>query len=397
MIDVQPNHEQSIVMIDEEDAWASYENFRKSLEPFISNGQMNLPEDLLKQQVYLDIGCFPFWGVRTAPLIASCVQGDIEATKFLLFTGISPNDYEPNVYLDTAERPTTPLQAAARFGHVEIAKPLLERGADINPPENEHGITPCPLPLAALEGQIDMIKFLLSRGADINGSARRNRAALHSAAYFGHVEVVKLLLKRGANVNLSAGDFATPLKAACAARFDNISVIAALLDGGADINDEGEARGIFGLRGSPLVRASSVGMTNAVKLLLERGVDVNQMSEYEACALHISADAGHLEAVEVLIEAGAEVNARIGTFVSPVTAASCGGYPDIVEYVIAKGANTPGCDGKYEGSSLNQVILNFAGQSLSGNTQKIIKLLLNAESGATLRDETGWTAFHEAS
>jgi hypothetical protein len=55
-----------------------------------------------------------------------------------------------------------------------------------------------------------------------------------------------LLLARGADTNGSAGDFATPLKTACAPRFDNTNVVTALLDAGADIDAEGEPQGIFG-------------------------------------------------------------------------------------------------------------------------------------------------------
>jgi ankyrin repeat protein len=74
----------------------------------------------------------------------------------------------------------------------------------------------------------------------------RHAAALHAAAYYGHGHLMPLLLAHGADTNGSAGDFATPLKTACAPRFDNTNVVTALLDAGADIDAEGEPQGIFG-------------------------------------------------------------------------------------------------------------------------------------------------------
>ena len=43
-----------------------------------------------------------------------------------------------------------------------------------------------------------MTKLLISKGATINAFDKRDRRAIHWAAYMGHVEVVKVLMEEGA-------------------------------------------------------------------------------------------------------------------------------------------------------------------------------------------------------
>ena len=46
-----------------------------------------------------------------------------------------------------------------------------------------------------------MLQLLLERGATINAFDKKDRRALHWAAYMGHVDVVRLLLKYDAELN----------------------------------------------------------------------------------------------------------------------------------------------------------------------------------------------------
>ena len=60
---------------------------------------------------------------------------------------------------------STPLIVAPRKGNVEIAKLLIERGANINKTDIT-GQT--PLHVACQNGREEMVKLLPERGADIN-------------------------------------------------------------------------------------------------------------------------------------------------------------------------------------------------------------------------------------
>ena len=46
-----------------------------------------------------------------------------------------------------------------------------------------------------------MVNLLIDKGATINAYDKKDRRAIHWAAYMGHVEVVKILMDHGAELN----------------------------------------------------------------------------------------------------------------------------------------------------------------------------------------------------
>jgi ankyrin repeat protein len=67
---------------------------------------------------------------------------------------------------------------AARYGHTETIKLLLEKGADVNR-ENRHGNT--ALLFAAYEGSTEMVKLLLEAGANVNATNGEDASVLSYA------------------------------------------------------------------------------------------------------------------------------------------------------------------------------------------------------------------------
>ena len=57
---------------------------------------------------------------------------------------------------------------------------------------------------------------------------------------------------------------------------------------------------------APLLTAASSGMTEAVRLLLDNGVDVNQGADFQNTALNLAASEGHSDTVRLLLERGAD-------------------------------------------------------------------------------------------
>ena len=47
---------------------------------------------------------------------------------------------------------------------------------------------------------LQMVKLLLEKGATINAFDKKDRRAIHWAAYMGHVDVVRLLVSFGAEL-----------------------------------------------------------------------------------------------------------------------------------------------------------------------------------------------------
>ncbi|XP_051994235.1 caskin-1-like isoform X2 [Xyrauchen texanus] len=187
------------------------------------NGNVELITLLLESQAVVDIKDLK--GMR--PLHYAAWQGKCEPMKMLLKSGSSVNSqsdegkiplhlssqhghYEGSEMLlqhqsnpclrDNAWK--TPLDLACEFGRVTVVQLLLSSNmcsAMLEPkPSDPNGIS--PLHLAAKNGHIEIIKFLIQAGIDINRQTKSG-TALHEAALCGKTEAVRLLLDSG----ISAG------------------------------------------------------------------------------------------------------------------------------------------------------------------------------------------------
>jgi ankyrin repeat protein len=87
----------------------------------------------------------------------------------------------------------TPLMLAAINNQLELAKVLIDRGADVNRP----GWT--PLHYAATRGHREMIRLLLEHDAYIDSESANGTTPLMLAAYSAPPLAVKLLLEEGAD------------------------------------------------------------------------------------------------------------------------------------------------------------------------------------------------------
>ncbi|QQS34353.1 MAG: ankyrin repeat domain-containing protein [Acidobacteriota bacterium] len=161
----------------------------------------------------------------TTPLGKAVADEDIDEVLALLNAGERPDDSEGDA------RGITPLFIAVGDGNLEIARALLDFGADVNfttgrgrtplmqidddaTPElvslllsykarvnvsDEDGDT--PLILAAGEVEDEVLKLLIKAGADVNASNKKGMTALMRAAWDEDVEHVRMLLAAGAEVN----------------------------------------------------------------------------------------------------------------------------------------------------------------------------------------------------
>lgn len=71
-----------------------------------------------------------------------------------------------------------------------------------------------PLHLAAWQNESEIARILIDKGADINARGDNNRAPLHYAAQHGSIDVAKILVDSGADLNLQdAGGFTSLISA----------------------------------------------------------------------------------------------------------------------------------------------------------------------------------------
>ena len=90
------------------------------------------------------------------------------------------------------------LCAASWRGEFDLVKEVIEaKVVDINVVDSD-GVS--ALRFAAQYGHYDITKYLLDKGANPNLRAKDQIDPLLSAVDYGHVEIVELLIGRGANV-----------------------------------------------------------------------------------------------------------------------------------------------------------------------------------------------------
>jgi ankyrin repeat protein len=145
--------------------------------------------------------------------------------------------------------------------------------------------------------------LLHHNGADVDVRSIYGRHPLHAAADSGNFEVVRILIDYDpASINVrETENGSTPLLWALeGGYFEDVSVVRLLLERGADINVQSHSGR------TPLHWASFNGALEFVHLLLEHGADVEAKDNDGETALQIAAGEGHDEVVELLQEHGAK-------------------------------------------------------------------------------------------
>jgi len=121
----------------------------------------------------------------------------------------------------------TPLALAAHFGHLEVMRQLIDRGADLNRVATHH-LAVTPLHAALFGRQVDAALLLIERGADVtrarggSGWKRAGWTALHYAAGMGFSTLVQPLLDRGADPTRADEEGKTPIDVAIDANHPDI-------------------------------------------------------------------------------------------------------------------------------------------------------------------------------
>jgi ankyrin repeat protein len=93
----------------------------------------------------------------------------------------------------------TCLRQAARYGHLDICRLLIDKGAHIEAKDSSGWTS---LHYAAEKGHLEIARLLCDRGADIEARSNSGRRLLHIAAMCGYISIVKELIEvRNAEIN----------------------------------------------------------------------------------------------------------------------------------------------------------------------------------------------------
>jgi len=119
----------------------------------------------------------------------------------------------------------TPLHFACFFGQEEIARLLIERGADVSGVAH-NPMKVMPLHSAAATRNLAIVRLLLEYGAPPNAPQQHGWTALHAAAQNGDKPMVELLMEHGAERTLRNDDGITA--ADLARKFSHGEIVALL-------------------------------------------------------------------------------------------------------------------------------------------------------------------------
>jgi ankyrin repeat protein len=152
------------------------------------------------------------------------------------------------------------------------------------------------------------------------------------ASAHGHEAVARLLIERGADVNAMRSDGATALM--LAAKSGDV-ITGLLLDRGARVNEVGT----FDC-GTALIQASMEGCETVARLLIERGADVDLVSDTGFTPLMGAIQNGHEQVARLLLDCGALLEkVRAGDGFTALAIAAVAGRPGLIKLLLERGAD----------------------------------------------------------
>lgn len=231
----------------------------------------------------------------------------------------------------------TALHWAVEDRNIEVARKLIEEGADVNLLDSSQRTT---LYQPAVNGDIEIIKILVTEQVNPNLEDLMNLTALYEAARNGHKEVVRLLMNNGADVKKNGALKLTPLHIAVA-NVDR-AMVGCIIKNDKNIDKNIEIVDVFGW--TPLYWAVTKNdisiLEDLLKCISEHGADVNlEDNLIGRSPLHIAATNGNVGAVELLIKYGANVNYKDAWGWTPFNCAATKGNRKVMYYLIAHGAS----------------------------------------------------------
>ena len=121
-----------------------------------------------------------------------------------------------------AEIPNVDINAAVLTGNLEAVRQHIEAGTDINAKDPMSGSS--PLITASTFGKVDIAKALIDGGADLSIRNNDGATALHTAAFFCEVEIVQLLIDAKADKTIK-NNYGATARESVMGPFDQIKPI----------------------------------------------------------------------------------------------------------------------------------------------------------------------------
>jgi ankyrin repeat protein len=254
---------------------------------------------------------------RSTALGNAVYRGNFNLAKFLIEKGADVN------LTNELRGARTPLRAALESRNVRLIELLLDNGAEVDAPNYAWGLCldiglysgnhwATPLQVAAAHGDVELARPLLLSGADVNAPSFE-MSALHWGVKSGSTEMIRLLLAHRANPNAPANNQYKSTAIQIAAERGDKDTIQILLAAGATISSSAD----LCLLRAQLCQAIRDGNIDRARAILQLGVDVNKSFSDRKTPISEAILSGDAEMVRLLVEAGADVNMPCRSHSSP--------------------------------------------------------------------------------
>ena len=281
----------------------------------------------------------------------------------------------------------TALICAARKGHSNIVRVLLDKGAETSI-ANSYGFT--ALHISSQHGHIEVVKILVEAGAPLEATTLVGSTPLHQAAENGHASVIKVLTEAGADVDGRRFGPRVPGKAFgetplhVAANKGYVSATRELLVANANALST-VANSETGVGDIPLECAAFLGHSGVVRQLIRhRGIRGCGGASDGVVALGMAAHGQHTEIMAMLTDAGV-----VDTGMALARAAAQGREAPVAFLLEHQSDKAPGGRAHYVNARrmLQPVQTPLARKplfcSIGGCSPRVVRLLIDAGADTT--------------
>lgn len=222
-------------------------------------------------QYLLELGFTPEKHMDPRTMTEAALKGRIEAVKWMAENGaeIEWTNAEENTF-PGLRKPMQPLYGAVCKGHLEVARYLIQQGANVRHPTHEFETTL----FAAISGNVELFQLLIDHGAKVDALNEKSQTVLHMAASIKPIEMLTYLLKNfkdQVDVNAVCAEGSTAL--GVAVLNGNLEAAKMLIEAGADLERAKEPLPISATRSTS---------TKVLQFIMDQGLSI-----------HVTDSAGH--------------------------------------------------------------------------------------------------------
>ncbi|XP_067670573.1 uncharacterized protein [Haliotis asinina] len=225
------------------------------------------------------------------------------------------------------------LHTACLHGHLPVVELLVTQFHSPVDLHDDYGNT--PLTIAAKHGHSNIVKFLIDQGAKANVYHQMKKMAIHEACENGRTEVVKVLLKAWpilVNIMGPAPNHWFPIHYACASKEPQLVKLL--------VEKEADPKCVDSNNNTAFHTACSrPGGLRVLKELKPSLQDLKLQNKFHATCLHLACEFGRPAMVQFLLRMGADVKALNNKQQTPLHVACQRNQVEIAEKLLKNGAD----------------------------------------------------------